>query len=578
MKIFFLVLLASLTLARGSHPEAESTALNCTVLAWVRAEDLAPNRISHGELRIKVPQHQCATKVASVALRLQLREFGEVKYLREGAVFPAIPETDNQTIPDDSAGWVSTLDAAYDYQRADAMGDPSLWVIKAEERQAWATEAVLIDDNPNFSHPIIAPFVVASPAVNYPEVDGSVSIKLSEPISRYSDSDLGYVYVALVTFTDGRTIDVPAGHTTFQPTAPTRSTQAPFTWNVTFTDSEFLYQVRRREKLERCLPKAQRSTFVGEVTLHEGKVMHRGRVVVHATNGSTTMSELSVSFKSLRSDHWANQQAAAGGDSGFYDSTARKRRVHSVLKADREIFDDEYRFQSSYSLTHGPLTSAKPSLDFELHIPHDTPVDIQSYYVRRETALQFSLGALYPMEAAACMEPTRSRDQLEDETWTLNDAERIKEGLWDSYTPVGQPRKSPNMYRRQLSLQADMVVPLVGDAVSGSSPVEHYLTPGVLAPVLLAASQVDSNIIVFPTAQPVFTEEPFDSTAARLLPRPGSSDSCTFLKNRANFNFKYRAGAYAGVLWRKKVVAEERGIIMAPHRDATLQQQPFAAL
>ncbi|KAJ7269750.1 hypothetical protein C8J57DRAFT_320110 [Mycena rebaudengoi] len=124
MKGVLLVLLASLALATpswGSYPETESTAPDCTILAWVRAEDLAPNRISHGELRIKVPQPQCATKVASVALRLQLREFGEVKYMREGAIISATPQADNQTIPDDYVDWVDTLDAAYNYQRANAM-------------------------------------------------------------------------------------------------------------------------------------------------------------------------------------------------------------------------------------------------------------------------------------------------------------------------------------------------------------------------------------------------------------------------------------------------------------------------
>jgi hypothetical protein len=45
---------------------------------------------------------------------------------------------------------VGTVDAVYDYQpRDNAMTDPDLWVIKAEERRAWTTEAVLIDNNPS---------------------------------------------------------------------------------------------------------------------------------------------------------------------------------------------------------------------------------------------------------------------------------------------------------------------------------------------------------------------------------------------------------------------------------------------
>ncbi|KAJ6581812.1 hypothetical protein B0H19DRAFT_890359, partial [Mycena capillaripes] len=49
----------------------------CTVRAWVRAEDLSPDHVSRGELRIKVPRAECANQIASVSLRLQLDEFGE---------------------------------------------------------------------------------------------------------------------------------------------------------------------------------------------------------------------------------------------------------------------------------------------------------------------------------------------------------------------------------------------------------------------------------------------------------------------------------------------------------------------
>jgi hypothetical protein len=47
-----------------------------------------------GELRIKVLQAHCANSIASVALRLQLNEFGEVKHLRDGAVIPEIQKSD----------------------------------------------------------------------------------------------------------------------------------------------------------------------------------------------------------------------------------------------------------------------------------------------------------------------------------------------------------------------------------------------------------------------------------------------------------------------------------------------------
>ncbi|KAJ7232069.1 hypothetical protein C8J57DRAFT_1384051 [Mycena rebaudengoi] len=602
MKEYLFVLLASLPLVTPWTARNTVAETDCTVLAWVRAQDLAPDFISRGELRVKVMQPPCFKKVASVALRLQLKEFGEVKYLRQGAVIPEIQQADNQTIPDDYADWMGTVDAVYDYQpRDNAMSDPNLWVIKAEERQAWSTEALLIDNNPNFSQPIIAPFIVASPAVNYPPVASTWSSWVSsEPLSRHSFSDFGYVYVALVTFTDGRIVEVPAGHTTFVPTFPARSTQAPFTWNVTFTDAEANaespQQVKRLEELERCLPKAQRSTFIGEITLDEGKIMRRGqllkgKVVVHATSGSTTMSDMYVNLKPVRNDHWAHQQAVAGGDNDFYASTRhRLSGSQSALGAESDqyasIFDksDKYRL-SSFSSSYGPLTAAKNSLDFELKVPSDALIDFMSYYGGVETMLHFSLTTLYSKSVAECMKTVdrlgAASYELEDET-SADDAEKTEEGLWDAYTRVGQPRMSHNAWQRQLRLQADTTVPLVTDIVS-SSPVEHYLKPGVPAPVL-RSSQV---AITFPISQPVFTEEPFVDTSARLL-RSGSSDP--YMTSRGFMNMSklmsndvpnptkgYRAGTYAGLLWRKKIVAEERGITGKPRYQDGSSQHPFAA-
>ncbi|KAJ7696432.1 hypothetical protein B0H17DRAFT_398290 [Mycena rosella] len=231
----------------------------CEVHAQVRAEDLSPDHISHGELRIKVPRTQCAQQIASVALRLQLDEFTEVKFLKNGAV----PSDVNKSSP----AWMS---------------DPELWTIGAEERRAWVTEANLLADNPDFSRPIVTPFTVAVPAVNYPPAVDRYRNWYS-PILRHSFSDLGYRYIAVVTFSDGRSVDVPAGHTTFVPTVHASPEQAPFTWNATFAEwstsrcgDDSPEEKKRADELERCLPEAQRSAFVAEVTLESGNVVTKG--------------------------------------------------------------------------------------------------------------------------------------------------------------------------------------------------------------------------------------------------------------------------------------------------------------
>jgi hypothetical protein len=59
------------------------------------------------------------------------------------------------------------------------------------------------------------------------------------------------------------------------------NTQAPFTWNTTFTDISCSWEEspeskKRAEDMKRCLPEAQRSTFAAEITLEEGNVVRKG--------------------------------------------------------------------------------------------------------------------------------------------------------------------------------------------------------------------------------------------------------------------------------------------------------------
>jgi hypothetical protein len=134
--------------------------------------------------------------------------------------------------------------------------------------------------------------------VNYPPVIYRHR-SLDGPVARHAYSDLGYRYFAVrltyfirrkspddsiqvVTFTDGRTEHVRAGHTAFVPAAEV-NVQAPFTWNTTFKDSscrsaESPMSKKRAEDMEKCLPEAQRSTFAAEITLEEGNVVRKGTV------------------------------------------------------------------------------------------------------------------------------------------------------------------------------------------------------------------------------------------------------------------------------------------------------------
>ncbi|KAF7369541.1 hypothetical protein MVEN_00284000 [Mycena venus] len=576
-KVFSTVTLLVATVASTLLPKdvsAESSA--CTVQAWVRAEDLAPEHVSHGELRIKVLQPHCAASIASVALRLELNEFGEVKHLRPGAVIPEIKKTDNQTLRDNP----HTL---YDYGPYDkAMSDPALWFVKAEERTAWSTEATLFENNPNFSRPLVKPFIVASPAVNYPPSFVHYrQIDTFNLVKRHAYSDLGYHYTAVVNFTDGRTVHLPAGHTTFRPTYTRPLAPTPFSWNSTFlmhheTCMADLPQTKEMLALrEKCLPESLRSAFIAEVTLEDGYAVQRGkplkgRVTVHATNGSTQMSDISLAFYNNHHTSWALEYATTGGDPDFYKLLCQYPDVTEIISTDYSsyLFNEERSrnaFYNSPPILSRSLTAGEPSWDFELPIPTTAVPHFSSYYGTTVGALVLNLAVVYPRDVADCIRGVEKANDDSDPEYIMLNAE---EGLWDSYTPVVAPipSESERLWERTLYLQAVVPLNILGEI--SEQQMDHYLTPGQPSPTLLISPPPDR--VAFSIARPVTAEEPLANTSARLMPSKGTFNPYHFEDNFDDYyNWRaapdpaahYNQGNYAGLLWKKKVVAEERGIL-----------------
>ncbi|KAF8216866.1 hypothetical protein K438DRAFT_1953758 [Mycena galopus ATCC 62051] len=518
------------------------------------------------ELRIKVPRAECANQVLSVALRLQLDEFGEVKFLKEGAVVPEVqPASD--TVGMGYADWLGS-DIVYDYQaHDDGLSDSELWTVNAEERRAWMTEATLLENNPDLSRPLVTPFTVAVPAVNYPPaVEHYRSVH--GPVSRHSFNDLSYRYIAVVRFADGRTENVSAGHTTFSPFSqaaqPVLFTQSTILQEPGCGIDDFPSSRKYSEELKKCLPESQRSVFLAEIYLEEGNIVGKGQslkgqVIVRTLKaGLTTMSQISVNLRTLKSDHWAQAQAVTGGDLDFFNATSgmcQQPYLHHALDG------------ISRSRTEQLITLAHPYFDFELQIPYGTPVDFDSYYTSVQHRLELRLTVLYPPEVAKCIRP--DSNMATEEEATGDDATNTEEGLWDSHTLVGKPVTSAAMWTRRINLQGAVAITVVPTraTTTPAHPVEHYLTPGVPAPVLRSGAKVEMPD-AFPVMRPVFTVKALANTSARLM-QPGSTDPSQRrqqFRNRTGFRQSpdpaedYHRGQFAGLLW-KKIVAEERGIL-----------------
>ncbi|KAK7025123.1 hypothetical protein R3P38DRAFT_3194049 [Favolaschia claudopus] len=577
----------------------------CTVRVWVRAEDLSPNHVSRGELRIKAPQKECAQQIASVALRLQLDEFGEFKHLKEGAVLPEVLPS-NESASTEYTSWMGD-DVVYNYQaHDDGLSDPELWTIMAEERRAWTTEAILLQD-PDLSEPIITPFTVAVPAVDYPAVVEKYRghVLAGRPFAQHSFSDLSYRYIAIITFSDGHTENILAGYTAFIPSSGTdagyQPPSAPFTRNVTFENpctGDNPRQKEREQMIEKCLPRDQRSVFAAEVTVESGKTVAqglsflakpsvtepnlipgqtlKGRVAIHTLkDGATTLSDIYVSVEMISRDRWAEAQTSIDGDSacssiGSAPCQTFAEQLSSESNGYSSVFTesgggDWSNISLPHNGAHGVLTSSDPHFSFALEIPRQAPVDFVSYYSSIENLLQLDLTVLYSVDVARCIHSRPIVESLEKE----EDAATTEDGLWDMWTPVGESSVSPFKYFRSLTMEATLPITIVRSEPSKQATANYLLPKGAVAPVLRSGLQMDMPAS-FPSAEPFFVVEDIVNTSARLM-RPGSTDlslrrnGILTLPDYPDPTKNYRRGNYVGVLWKKKEVAEERGIW--PSRD-----------
>ncbi|KAJ6495180.1 hypothetical protein C8R45DRAFT_1133466 [Mycena sanguinolenta] len=514
-------------------PQDASTGSSaCTVEALVRAEDLAPDYVSHGELRIKVWQPHCADSIASVALPLELNEFGEVKHLRPGAVIPEIKKTDNQTLWHDTGG------------KRHGRGFMAF---------AW-----------HFSRPLVKPFIVASPAVNYPP-STAYNYRYIDSLSlfkRHAYSNLGYHYTAIVNFTDGRTVHLPAGHTTFRPTSTRPLAPTPSSWNQTFSmhhetcTADLPQNKEALDRREKCLPESLRSSFIAEITLEDGNVVQRGqplkgRVTVHATNGSTKMSGISLSFYSAYYPSWGIERATTGGDPDFYQFLCQYSHASEIISADYS----SYLFNEEESQNR-----CGPTLFVILRHQHG--------------ALALGLTVVYPRDAADCVRGVEKVNEYDRPNDDLDLMLQTEERLWNSYTPINaiipsEPSEpSDRLWERSLYLQAVLPLDVLGDI--SERQIDHYLTPGLPSPILFTSPPPD--LVGSSFARPVITEEPLADTSARLMPSKGTFDPYQYGRDWdfADYDWPeaapdpaahYNEGNYVGLLWKKKVIAEEKGIL-----------------
>jgi hypothetical protein len=115
------------------------------------------------------------------------------------------------------------------------------------------------------------PFVVVTPNVNYPP--GQTQFR---PGAQYDLGTTGsthaYRYTALVSFSGGHRVDIPAGYTTFLPTDAIPPSASAFSQNITFEPIRDC----KRGRFDECTSDMDKTVFGAQVTLEGGNVVRAG--------------------------------------------------------------------------------------------------------------------------------------------------------------------------------------------------------------------------------------------------------------------------------------------------------------
>ena len=172
----------------------------------------------------------------------------------------------------------------------ESLRDPALWIVKAEERTAFKSAVTLIKKffgmsflalalsitmahnfYADYSQPVIVPFTVAVPNVNYPP-----ALRLSGhsfgDSGRETNSMHLYRYTALIAFQSGHKVEIPAGYITFDPVHDASLHTRAFSTNVTLEERT----QGLRDHLKVCAADTEETIFEAQVTVEGGNVVGAG--------------------------------------------------------------------------------------------------------------------------------------------------------------------------------------------------------------------------------------------------------------------------------------------------------------
>ncbi|KAG1741429.1 uncharacterized protein EDB91DRAFT_328571 [Suillus paluster] len=499
----------------------------CQAHAWVRAPDMVPGDVIAGDVKIKL-QGPCTDAAESYTLGLRYKERVFWKLRRHDAWIPRGLGSNFKYKIIDSIRKVflriQTPSQHPDYNVVEWKAfqnsvQKALWSVHEEERVAFEIKTLLVgaDGTDTLSTNFTTRFGILVPNTNYPPgldcrqggmpYRGDFDVISSESI---------YEYFVEIRFSDGTTLEVPAGITAFTPFYSTKN-EAPST-NISLGQSGPGFNMGP-------LVDSLRSNYTIEVF---GARVHQNSsenitAVVHRTgytNRTDTPVKLCVSPLSGPGTIEWHPQELKHRPKGPFSLQFIKALVPSIAPSMQYLpmfggyppfyqpscTDIKFAAASS-DLTHeGHIssTSSEP-LSLSLHVRDDVVPNFSKYY--QTLGHRFNVNILVKADPSEPWKYDTEQSQWERQTAGLDETEFD----WVPWLPPKQTR------HRYLSGDANLsIVSMEKQRPAQSTPV-HYLSDEARQPAFVKSSDIadlrlmspEERDLIAPLAQPslkVFAE------------------------------------------------------------------------
>ncbi|KAF8532276.1 hypothetical protein JB92DRAFT_2843998 [Gautieria morchelliformis] len=264
------------TVAVAADPSTESDAVTpCRARAWVRAPDLEPGQVVQRDVKVKLDG--VCEEVSSYTLGLRFAERAWVKTRREGVKLPERPAANHSRVPTSrsildpntlfSTRYLGVDNSVWDKYH-DKVRDPSLWLVREEERVGFEAKYGLCHGK-QIGHDVVESFAILVPSTSYPpgfQVE-SWSMNSNSELDDAGSEHIYAYFVDVAFILNGTTLEVPAGYTSFK--------DATETVNVSATSRPWHAHGNPNEK---AVAPEDVDFFTLEVTFQDGRPFEQGSV------------------------------------------------------------------------------------------------------------------------------------------------------------------------------------------------------------------------------------------------------------------------------------------------------------